>query len=146
MIRHLVLGALIVANTSCASQDGTGKYVTKSIGYVDRSVVAQVVGVERLSLRDATTGGAWVGAAVGGLAASGSDDPGIILIGALAGAVAGQLLEDPMNTHPAVLYTVTTQNGASLQVAKMVSDGPIFAEGQRVRVIYGHPARLELMD
>lgn len=142
-MRGLIVGILLLTTQSCASTDGVGKYETKSIGQVERTVLAEVVAVESISLRDATTGGALAGGAIGGLATSGSDDPTIILAGILAGAVVGAVLEDPLNTHPAILYTLTTQNGATLKVAKLASDGPTFSEGQRVAVKYGYPAKIE---
>ena len=102
--------------------------------------------MESISLRDATTGGALAGGAIGGLAASGSDDPAIILAGLLAGAVVGSVLEDSLNTQQAILYTLTTQNGATLKVAKLAADGPKFVEGQRVAVKYAYPAKIESID
>ena len=145
-MRGLIVGVFLLATQSCASTDGVGKYETKSIGQVERIVLAEVVAVESISLLDATTGGALAGGAIGGLATSGSDDPTIILAGILAGAVVGAVLEDSLNTHQAILYTLTTQNGATLKVAKLASDGPRISEGQRVAVKYGYHARIEPID
>jgi outer membrane lipoprotein SlyB len=145
-MRGLIVCTALLTIQSCASTDGVGKYETKSIGQVDRTVLAEVVAVESISLRDATTGGALAGGTIGGLAASGSDDPTIILAGILAGAVVGAVLEDPLNTHQAILYTLTTQNGATLKVAKLAADGPKFVEGQRVAVRYGYPAKMDPID
>lgn len=103
-----------------------------------------MVGVERVSVRDASTGGMLIGAAGGaGAAAYSSDDVGVLLIGILAGAIVGQLVEDAANTHSAVLYTLRSENGAELKAVKLVSDGEQFQPGDRVRVRYGHPPKME---
>jgi outer membrane lipoprotein SlyB len=86
----------------------------------------------------------FIGAVGGaGAAAYNSDDPSILLVGILAGAVLGQVLEDSMNTHSAILYTLRSQNGAELKAVKLASDGDQYELGDRVRVHYGHPPKLE---
>ena len=141
--------ALAVAGASpvlagCANVDGTGRYATKTIGNVDRKVSGVVVKTERLVLRSAGEGGATAGGIAGGAMAIGSDDPAIVLIGVLAGAMIGEFVEDEIAKYNAVRYTVRTENGAEMTIIKAQSDGSAYEIGDRVVVKYGSRKSIDL--
>lgn len=100
--------------------------------------------VRSVSVDRSTGVGGAAGAGVGAAAGSTIGDGGAeSVIGAIAGAVvggiAGAAVEKSATMKNAHEYVIQTANGALLTI---VQGGDPFAEGDRVIVLYGSPARI----
>lgn len=141
-----VLGAAIIALAGCASNISPRTYSVGSVGQVNRTVSATVISVREVDVAGTTGVGGSAGTATGavvGSAAGGNNARGNI-VGAIGGAVigglAGAAMEANATKQKALEYVVETENGNLMTIVQ--GTDTVFAEGQKVLVLYGSPSRL----
>lgn len=141
-----VLGAAIIALVGCASNISPRTYSVGSVGQVNRTVSATVISVREVDVAGTTGVGGSAGTATGavvGSAAGGNNARGNI-VGAIGGAVigglAGAAMEANATKQKGMEYVVETENGNLMTIVQ--GTDTVFAEGQKVLVLYGSPSRL----
>lgn len=141
-----VLGAAIIALAGCASNISPRTYSVGSVGQVNRTVSATVISVREVDVAGTTGVGGSAGTATGavvGSAAGGNNARGNI-VGAIGGAVigglAGAAMEANATKQKGMEYVVETENGNLMTIVQ--GTDTVFAEGQKVLVLYGSPSRL----
>lgn len=142
----MVLGAVILSLAGCASNISPQTYSVGSVGQVNRTISGIVISVREVNVSGTTGVGGTAGSAAGavlGSSAGGSDSRSNI-VGAIGGAVigglAGSAIEENATKQKAFEYVVETENGNLMTIVQ--GKGTIFAEGQKVLVLYGSPSRL----
>lgn len=136
---------LAVAIVGCAPNVRTDSYSVGSVGQVNRTVAGTVISARAVSIDGAQGGGAAAGAAMGGIAGSsvgGSGQANAIgtVGGLVAGAIVGAAAEHSVSRADGMEYVVQTENGALMTVVQGAA--PVFAQGDKVLVLYGSPSRL----
>ncbi|MCP4596646.1 glycine zipper 2TM domain-containing protein [Neptuniibacter sp.] len=91
--------------------------------------------------------GAGTGAVVGGIAASniggGKGKSIATVVGAVAGGIAGKSAEEAMTRAQGQEITVQLNSGRLISIVQEVGNGPMFAAGDRVRILsHGGTARV----
>ena len=142
----MVLGATILSLVGCASNISPQTYSVGSVGQVNRTISATVISVREVNVAGTTGVGGTAGTAAGavlGSSAGGSDSRSNI-VGAIGGAVigglAGSAIEANATKQKALEYVVETENGNLMTIVQ--GKDTVFAEGQKVLVLYGSPSRL----
>lgn len=142
----MVLGATILSLVGCASNISPQTYSVGSVGQINRTISATVISVREVNVAGTTGVGGTAGSAAGavlGSSAGGSDSRSNI-VGAIGGAVigglAGSVIEENATKQKAFEYVVETENGNLMTIVQ--GKGAVFAEGQKVLVLYGSPSRL----
>jgi len=142
----MVLGATILALAGCASNISPQTYSVGSVGQVNRTISGTVISVREVNVAGTTGVGGAAGTASGavlGSSAGGSDSRSNI-VGAIGGAVigglAGSAIEANATKQKAFEYVVETENGNLMTIVQ--GKDTVFAEGQKVLVLYGSPSRL----
>ena len=142
----MVLSAAIIALVGCASNISPQTYSVGSVGQVNRTVSATVISVREVDVAGTTGVGGGAGTAAGaviGSAAGGNNTRGNI-VGAIGGAVVGGLagaaIEANATKQKGMEYVVETENGNLMTIVQGADT--VFAEGQKVLVLYGSPSRL----
>ncbi|MDF8360046.1 hypothetical protein [Achromobacter anxifer] len=144
MIRYAFVACLAVL-AGCAPSVSPKTYSVGAVGQVNRTVAATVISVRDVDIAGTSGVGGTAGAAAG--AAAGSSIGGGVrsnVIGAIGGAVvggiAGAIAEQNMTAQRGLEYVVETSNGNLMTIVQ--GGDPAFAEGQKVLVLYGAPARI----
>lgn len=142
----MVLGATILSLAGCASNISPQTYSVGSVGQVNRTISATVISVREVNVAGTAGVGGAAGTAAGavlGSSAGGSDSRSNI-VGAIGGAVigglAGSAIEANATKQKALEYVVETENGNLMTIVQ--GKDTVFAEGQKVLVLYGSPSRL----
>lgn len=132
--------------TACVRNISPDTYSVGSVGQVNRTVSAVVIGARTVDITGTTGLGGTAGGAAGaviGSGAGGNNARGNV-VGAIGGAVigglAGAAIEANATKQKAVEYVVETSNGNLMTIVQ--GNDPLFAEGQKVLVLYGNPSRL----
>jgi len=141
-----VLGAAIIALVGCASNISPQTYSVGSVGQVNRTVSATVISVREVDVAGTTGVGGVAGTTTGAVLGSsvGGNDARSNIVGAIGGAViggiAGGAIEGNATKQKGVEYVVETENGNLMTIVQGTET--MFAEGQKVLVLYGSPSRL----
>lgn len=141
-----VLGASVLALAGCASNISPQTYSVGSVGQVNRTVAATVISVREVNVAGTTGVGGAAGTATGAVLGSsiGGNDGRSNIVGAIGGAViggiAGAAIEANATKQKALEYVVETENGNLMTIVQ--GKDAVFAEGQKVLVLYGSPSRL----
>lgn len=141
-----VLGAAIIALVGCASNLSPRTYSVGSVGQVNRTVSATVISAREVDVAGTTGVGGSAGTATGavvGSAAGGNNARGNIvgaIGGAIVGGLAGAAIEANATKQKGMEYVVETENGNLMTIVQ--GSDTVFAEGQKVLVLYGSPSRL----
>ena len=139
------LALLLAAASGCTSNIAPNTYSVGSVGQVNRTVGAVVVSVRSVRVDGSGGGGSLAGGATGAVAGSSLGNGGRAnaagaIGGAVVGAIAGAAIERGVSSQDALEYVVQTKNDNLLTIVQ--GSAPRFAEGDRVLVLYGSPARL----
>lgn len=140
-----LLGAAVIVLGGCASNISPKTYSVGSVGQVNRTVSATVISVREVDVAGTTGLGGGAGSAAGAVAGSNMGSSGRDnLLGAIGGAVAGGLagaaIEGNATKQKGMEYVVETENGNLMTIVQGIDS--VFAEGQKVLVLYGSPSRL----
>jgi len=142
----VILGVAIAALGGCASNLSPQTYSVGSVGQVNRTVAATVIGAREVDIAGTTGVGGGAGMATGavvGSAAGGNNARGNIvggIGGAIVGALAGAAIEANATKQKGMEYVVETENGNLMTIVQGLDT--VFAAGQKVLVLYGSPSRL----
>ena len=141
----IALAAAAALSAGCTPNIAPSTYSVGSVGQVNRTIAAVVVSVRAVRVDGAGGGGGLAGGAAGAVAGSSLGSSGRAnavgaIGGAVVGAVAGAAIERGASSQDALEYVVQTENDNLLTIVQGKS--PLFAEGDRVLVLYGSPARL----
>jgi len=142
----MVLGATILFLTGCASNISPQTYSVGSVGQVNRTISATVISVREVNVAGTTGVGGTAGTATGAVLGSsiGGNDGRSNIVGAIGGAIvggiAGSAIEANSTKQKALEYVVETENGNLMTIVQ--GKETLFAEGQKVLVLYGSPSRL----
>ncbi len=136
----VLMGSLALAG--CAQQSLTGQTYSRTearkVQQVQYAVVEQVTPVVIEGRTDGVVG-AGAGALVGGIAGSsiggGKGSAITSVLGAVAGGVAGQRIEEATSRRQGQEITLRLDNGQMLSVVQEVENGSFFHPGDRVRVL-----------
>lgn len=141
-----IVGTVIVSLGGCASTISPQTYSIGSVGQVNRTVAATVVSAREVDVTGTTGVGGTAGTAAGavvGSGAGGNNSRGNI-VGAIGGAVVGGLtgaaIEANATKQKGMEYVVETENGNLMTIVQ--GTNPVFANGEKVLVLYGSPSRL----
>lgn len=140
------LGVAIIALVGCASNISPRTYSVGSVGQVNRTVSATVISVREVDVAGTTGVGGAAGTATGAVLGSsvGGNDARSNIAGAIGGAViggiAGGAIEGNATKQKGMEYVVETENGNLMTIVQGTET--VFAEGQKVLVLYGSPSRL----
>jgi len=139
------LGAVIIALVGCKSNISPNTYSVGSVGQVNRTVSAVVISVREIDVSGTAGVGGGAGTAAGAVAGSNMGSDGRDhLLGAIGGAVVGGLagaaIEGNATKQKGMEYVVETENGNLMTIVQ--GSDVVFAEGQKVLVLYGSPSRL----
>lgn len=141
-----ILVAAIIALAGCANNTSPNTYSVGSVGQVNRSISATVISVREVNVAGTTGVGGAAGTATGAVLGSsiGGNDGRSNIVGAIGGAViggiAGAAIEANATKQKALEYVVETENGNLMTIVQ--GKDAVFAEGQKVLVLYGSPSRL----
>jgi outer membrane lipoprotein SlyB len=142
----VLLGAITLVISGCASNISPQTYSAGSVGQVNRTVSATVVSARAIDVAGTTSVGGSAGSAAGavvGSGAGGNNSRGNIvgaIGGAIIGGMAGAAIEGNATKQRGMEYVVETENGNLMTIVQGVE--PVFANGQKVLVLYGSPSRL----
>jgi outer membrane lipoprotein SlyB len=141
-----MLAASSLALAGCASNISPQTYSVGSVGQVNRTISATVISVREVSVAGTTGVGGAAGSATGAVLGSsvGGNDGRSNIVGAIGGAIigglAGSAIESNATKQKALEYVVETENGNLMTIVQ--GKDTVFAEGQKVLVLYGSPSRL----
>jgi outer membrane lipoprotein SlyB len=136
----LALALASVLAVSGCQHAGQNTYSAREVGRARVVNFGTVVAVREVAIKGEQTGlGAGVGGAVGGVAGSqfghGGGNVAATLAGVVIGALAGIFTEQAVGDRPGLEYTVTMQNGSTIQVAQERNEGDrVLQPGERVMV------------
>lgn len=138
-----VLGSALLL-TGCAQQGLTGSAYSRSdarqVQNVEYAIVESVTPVIIDGRTDGVVG-AGAGAIVGGLAGStvggGKGSSIATVLGAVAGGIAGQALEENATREQGQEITLRLDSGRTISVVQAVENNMFFRPGDRVRVLTG---------
>lgn len=142
----MLLGAALLSLTGCASNISPQTYSVGSVGQVNRTISATVISVREVNVAGTSGTGGTAGSAAGAVLGSsaGGGDSRSNIVGAIGGAVigglAGSAIEANATKQKALEYVVETENGNLMTIVQ--GKDTVFAEGQKVLVLYGSPSRL----
>ncbi len=131
---------------ACKQNISPQTYSVGSVGQVNRTVPATVIGAREVDIAGTTGVGSVAGTAAGGVAASGvgGNNARGNIVGAIGGAVAGGLagaaIESGATRQKGMEYVVETENGNLMTIVQGLE--PVFSVRQKVLVLYGSPSRL----
>lgn len=135
----LLSGALL---TGCAQSTLTGTSYSRGEARQAQTVqMGRVESVVPIIIEGRTDGvvGAGAGAVIGGIAGNqiggGSGRQIATVLGAIAGGVGGQRVEEMTSRRQGVEVTVRLDNGSLVSVVQEVDPNQIFSPGDRVRVL-----------
>lgn len=141
-----LLTVAVLALTGCASNISPQTYSVGSVGQVNRTVAGVVVSAREVDVAGTTGVGGGAGTAAGVVVGSavGGNNSRSNIVGAIGGAIvgglAGSAIEANATKQKGMEYVVETENGNLMTIVQGVS--PLFAEHQKVLVLYGSPSRL----
>lgn len=140
---RFVVAAFFLLLTGCAAQNSQNRYSDKDVGKETKITFGTVVAMREVDITGTNTGtGAAVGAAsglaVGANVGQGGGTVAAAILGAVAGGIAGHVIEDNVQNRKGIEYTVTEENGETVQLVQNISpdDKPINV-GDRVMVQRG---------
>jgi len=142
----MVFGVSVLALAGCASNISPQTYSVGSVGQVNRTISATVISVREVNVAGTTGVGGAAGTATGAVLGSsvGGNDGRSNIVGAIGGAIvggiAGSAIEANATKQKALEYVVETENGNLMTIVQ--GKDVVFAEGQKVLVLYGSPSRL----
>lgn len=142
-MKTLLLAAVLGASvglTGCASNLGGDVYTRDQARTVQTVRMGTVESVRPVQIEGTKTViGPAAGAAVGGIAGStvggGRGSAIASVIGAVAGGMAGAAVEEGVTRRQGVEITVREDDGQLRAYVQEVSDGQLFAPGDRVRIL-----------
>jgi outer membrane lipoprotein SlyB len=128
----------------CTQSISPNQYGINQVGSVNRAVQGIVMSVRAVNVDRSTGVGGAAGAGMGAVAGASIGDGGAdtvvgAIVGAVVGGLAGAAVEKGAVVKDGHEYVVQTSNGALLT---LVQGGEPFAEGAKVIVLYGSPARI----
>jgi len=142
--RYLAAFAIVASLifSGCTLPSANGVVPQAQVGVAATISQGRVISSEPVTIEgDRSTVGSAGGAAVGAAAASGGrfDTEGIIVgaVGATAGAVMGQAIEEAATRKRGQRITIMMDDGTLMEVVQEASDG-YFREGDRVNVAIGN--------
>jgi outer membrane lipoprotein SlyB len=133
-----VMSALFLA--SCAKGPSQNQYLADEVGVSRVVQFATVIQSRPVDITGKNSGlGTLGGAAVGGGSAAyigqGSGSAWAMAGGAIAGAIAGNAIEQHAADHQGIEYILTKENGKTLSIVQeLAKDERIFANGERVMI------------
>jgi len=142
----MVFGVSVLALAGCASNISPQTYSVGSVGQVNRTISATVISVREVNVAGTTGVGGAAGTATGAVLGSsvGGNDGRSNIVGAIGGAIvggiAGSAIEANATKQKALENVVETENGNLMTIVQ--GKDVVFAEGQKVLVLYGSPSRL----
>lgn len=140
----IVVSTLALAG--CTSNLSPQTYSVGSVGQVNRTISATVISVREVNVAGTTGVGGAAGSGAGAVLGSsvGGNDGRSNIVGAIGGAIiggiAGSAIEANATKQKALEYVVETENGNLMTIVQ--GKDIVFAEGQKVLVLYGSPSRL----
>jgi outer membrane lipoprotein SlyB len=132
-----LLAALVLPG---CQRSGQNTYSASEVGYARAVDFGTVVAVREVAIKGEQTGiGAAVGGAAGGVAGAafghGIGNVASTLGGVLLGGLAGAGAEQAIGDRTGLEYTVTMQNGSTIQVVQNRNEGDrVLQPGERVMV------------
>lgn len=141
-----IVGVVLAILGGCATTTSPQTYSVGSVGQVNRTVAATVISAREVNVAGTTGVGGSAGTVTGaviGSAAGGNNSRGNIvgaIGGAIVGGLAGAAIEVNATKQMGMEYVVETENGNLMTIVQGI--GPVFANGQKVLVLYGSPSRL----
>lgn len=134
---------LCVCLSSCTVQDGTGIYRIETVGDAKRTTLGVVIASDKVFIDFNTGNGANIGGVVGGsIAASNSDNLGVVIAGIVGGALIGNEIERSSSIKNATQYVIHLETGADITVAQLDEGNRLFDIGDSVYIVYGYPVKL----
>lgn len=146
MKNSTLLAGLILILSGCTNNISPQTYSVGSVGQVNRTIAATVISVRDVNVAGTTGVGGAAGSATGAVLGSsaGGNDGRSNIVGAIGGAIiggiAGSAIEANATKQKALEYVVETENGNLMTIVQ--GNDIVFAEGQKVLVLYGSPSRL----
>lgn len=145
MIKLLPILYSLMFLVGCSTNLSPSSYSVGSVGQVNRTIPAIIISVRDVNIEGTTSLGASTGAiagAAGGSYMGGSTRAHVAgaALGAVAVGLAGAAIEKNATKQTAVEYVVETNNGNLMTLVQ--GTNPRYAEGDRVLVLYGAPARI----
>lgn len=136
----VLAGGLAVALVGCTFPSGRRTVPIGQANVLNRVEVGTVTSVRQVNIEGQKTNlGTFGGGIIGGAAASGGRGVGGAVVqatGAVAGAIAGQAVEEVATRKYAQEITVRLDDGSSVVVTQEAAGG-LFQDGDRVRVTNG---------
>jgi outer membrane lipoprotein SlyB len=139
MKRLLVIPLLAAILAGCANPAPSGQVYSASQTQAEQIVrLGTIESIRNVAIANPETGvGTVAGAALGGLGGSqighGNGSAAVGILGAVAGGVIGNRLENQANTRPGLEITVRLESG-ELRAITQLADEP-FRPGDRVRLL-----------
>ena len=138
--RILLAGALVAALAGCTFPSSRRTVPIGQANVMSRVEVGTVTSVRQVNIEGQKSNlGMYGGGIIGGAAASGGKGVGGAVVqatGAVAGAIAGQAVEEAATRKYAQEITVRLDDGSTVVVTQEASTG-LFMDGDRVRVLNG---------
>lgn len=142
-MKRLLAFVAMVMLIGCAPTDSQNRYSQSDVGKETKIAFGTVVSMREVDITGTNTGtGAAVGAAsglaIGSNVGDGAGTLAAAVMGAVIGGIAGHVAEDNMQAHKGIEYTVTQENGETVQLVQNIAadDAPINV-GDRVMVQRG---------
>ncbi len=138
----VAIAALPLFFASCAQQSLTGDtYSRNEAGQAQTVKTGRITSVRYVKIEGGTTAGTILGGVAGGVLGnqigSGSGRTLATVGGAGLGAVAGSHAGQAMGSRQGLEIQVKLDEGGSVSVTQESNPNEPFAEGERVRVLYG---------
>lgn len=146
LVASVLVAAVTLAVSGCASNISPQTYSVGSVGQVNRTVSGTIISARQVDIAGSTGVGAGAGTATGavvGSAAGGNNSRGNIvgaIGGAIIGGIAGSAIEANATKQKGIEYVVETENGHLMTIVQGLD--PMLNSGQKVLVLYGSPSRV----
>ncbi len=141
MLRSVLTALLVISvGAGCASSASSKVYPRQQAQQAWTVEYGKVTGVDEVTIEGERSylgraGGGYVGYEVGRAVVDGSGRGVAGAVGAVAGAVAGDAVEERATRQPGLQITVDLDEGATVAIVQ-ATDQP-FAVGERVKVLRG---------
>ena len=148
ILYFLVLGAFVLASTSCARQISSNVYSGSHVGEASETYSGVIVSAREVTVEDeeylgdntaGIVGGGVGGALLGSMVGKGKGNTLATVAGAGLGAVGGAFAEKALKSQQAMEYIVSLDNGQTRTVVQGLE--PRFGAGQNVYLLVGHKGR-----